>query len=169
MLVRKTTIRCFPTKYWWWIVLNKNHPSEEYWITSLGEKDKKVLIFLYEWGRPIRVGDMKKFLNLPHSTLNSICKRLEEKGFLSWDKYGLVSLQDPGRFFAAHALRHHVILENFFVMFLKLPPNQAHEDALNSITCLSCDAIKKMEQLVNRDDSAPCGATTTPFQQTNPN
>ncbi len=126
---------------------------------GLGEKDITVLTFLYEWARPIRVGDIKNQINMPHSTLNSVIKRLMKKELVKWDRYGLVELLARGKKIAAHELKHHVILENFFTKFLGLSQEQAHIDAIQSAGCLSCEAIEKMKAMVEDEENAPCGTS----------
>ena len=125
--------------------------------TGLGEKDITVLTFLYEWTRPIRVGDIKNRTNMPHSTLNSVIKRLMKKELVKWDRYGLVELLPAGKKIAAHELKHHVILENFFMKFLGMPKEQAHVDAMQTAGCLSCEAIERMKAMVEDEEKAPCG------------
>ncbi len=125
---------------------------------DIGEKDLAVLVFLYEWGRPIRVGDMKKYLKYPHSTLNSVIKRLQKKKLVEWTKYGQVNLLPEGTKIAAHHLKHHEILEKFFIQVLGLPAEEAHQNAVRAIGCLSCETIRKMEDLIKGNLEIPCGA-----------
>ncbi len=131
--------------------------SVESKAAGLGEKDITVLTFLYEWTRPIRVGDIRNKTNMPHSTLNSVIKRLMKKELVKWDRYGLVELLPAGRKIAAHELKHHVILENFFMKFLGMSKEQAHVDAIQTAGCLSCEAIERMKVMVEDQEKAPCG------------
>lgn len=117
-------------------------------ITSelLKEKDHRVLDFLYYWKRPIRPGDLKKKVQIKHSTLNSTLKRLMGSQLIFWEKYGPVSLTSKGMEYAAHLSNHHFIIEKFLVDTLDLPNNHAHNEAIHLAGVFSCDLIKKICQ-----------------------
>ena len=58
--------------------------------------EEKLLDFLYTWIRPIRIGDLRKELekekiSIPHSSINSIIRRLVEDKLVVWEKYGPIS------------------------------------------------------------------------------
>ena len=92
---------------------------------SLPETDKEVLQFLLEWIRPIRIGDLRTMLNKPHSTVNSIVKRLKKDEFVTWKRYGTVELTPKGKEAAYHFNRHHRIFELFLVETLALTAKEA--------------------------------------------
>ena len=83
---------------------------------------------------------------------------MKKKGLVEWSKYGQVKLLQEGRKIAAHHLKHHEILEKFFLQVLKLEPQEAHENALRATGCLSCEAILKMRELIQENQEIPCGA-----------
>lgn len=113
-------------------------------LSSLKEKDAKVLIFLIEWGRPVRIGEMKNHLSLPHSTLNSVVKRLESSGYVVWKEYSNVSLTEKGTNTAIHLLKHHNIMHHFLVNSLGVDDKIAHEDSLKAASVISCTVIEAM-------------------------
>jgi DtxR family Mn-dependent transcriptional regulator len=106
------------------------------------EKENKVLDFLFYWGRPIRVGDLVKELEIKHSTLNSVLHRLVENGLVSWSSYGPVELTEKGKEEAAHLSNHHFIIEHFLKQTLDLTESDVHHEALNLAGVASCALIE---------------------------
>ncbi|MCG3217957.1 MAG: metal-dependent transcriptional regulator [Candidatus Heimdallarchaeota archaeon] len=129
---------------------------------NLPESDKEVLQFLLDWVRPIRIGDLKNTLNKPHSTLNSIIKRLKENNLVTWKRYGTVELTQEGRRTASHFSRHHRILELFLVETLALTAEEAHIESEIIAASLTCNLVNKIgEYLINKHGTipknCPCG------------
>ena len=108
----------------------------------LNSSENQVLEFLFYWKRAIRPGDLKKELNIKHTTLNSILARLEEKNVITWKKYGPVSLTDAGRKSASHLTSHHLIIEYYLRKTLKIPDEVAHKEALHMANTFSCELIE---------------------------
>jgi Mn-dependent DtxR family transcriptional regulator len=105
------------------------------------EKELQIFDFLFWWGRPIRVGDLSDKLEIKHSTINSVLKRLEKDGFIEWEKYGLVSLSEKGQQEAGHYANHHFIVEKFLKETLDLTEQQAHNHAIELAGRVNCDLI----------------------------
>ena len=129
---------------------------------SLPETDKEVLQFLLEWIRPIRIGDLKKQLDKPHSTVNSIIKRLKDNDLVSWMRYGPVELTQKGRRVASHFSRHHRILELFLVDTLGLTVEEAHIESEIMSVNLTCNLVTKIGEYLTKKYGAipkncPCG------------
>ena len=114
------------------------------------------MIFLLEWGRPIGVGDINKYLKFPHSTLNSLIKRLTKKSILKWEAHQFVELESEGKIVAEHLMQHHVILDHFFISILKIDPKNAHEESLRVASMISCDIIDKMQGQISNCQLKPC-------------
>jgi DtxR family Mn-dependent transcriptional regulator len=112
--------------------------------TILKEKEIKILDFLFYWGRPIKAGELVKQLNVKHSTLNSVLKRLTERQFIIWEKYGVVHLTKLGTEKAAHITNHHFIIEKFLKDSLNISDEFAHKEALNLSRLISCELIEKI-------------------------
>jgi Mn-dependent DtxR family transcriptional regulator len=102
------------------------------------------------------VGDIKKYLKFPHSTLNSLIKRLSKKEMLRWEAHQFVELQSEGRVVAEHLMQHHVILDHFFISALKIDPRDAHEEALRVASLISCKVIDTMQKQLVDCQLKPC-------------
>ncbi|MFX1511599.1 MAG: metal-dependent transcriptional regulator [Promethearchaeota archaeon] len=106
----------------------------------------EIIQFLYEWVRPIRIGDLKNYLNKPHSSLNSIIRRLERNKIVTWKKYGPVELTNKGKEKGAHFSRHHALMEILLVEGLQMNAKDAHEESLEHASFLSCRVIDLIAQ-----------------------
>jgi Mn-dependent DtxR family transcriptional regulator len=120
-----------------------------------------ILNFLFEWVRPIRVGELRRQLaerdiEVPHSTLNSVIKRMEEEGLLSWKKYGPVSLTDKGYKSASHTKRHFHLISMFLVKTLDISLQKAKEESYSICGILSCELIENINQKLNEPETCIC-------------
>ena len=104
-------------------------------------KDDMVMEFMYYLDRPISSGELRKRLNIKHSTLNSVIQRLENSGLVDWEKYSLVKLTETGKVKAAHLSNHHFIIEKFLIEELHFSEETAHKEALNLSPHISCNII----------------------------
>lgn len=119
--------------------------------------EKIILDFLYRWIRPIRVGDLKNYLNVKHSTLNSQLQNLEEKHLIKWKRYGSVELTEKGKKYSSHLTRHHRILELFLVETLAISVLEAHKISTEITPVASCKFIHYIVQKFGEHDKCPCG------------
>ena len=110
--------------------------------TGLTAPENKVLEYLFYHVRAIRPGDLKKEVDIIHTTLNSILSRLEKKKFITWEKYGPVSLTDTGRRSASHLTNHHLIIERYLKETLDISNEVAHQEALKLAGNVSCRLIE---------------------------
>jgi len=119
--------------------------------------EKMILDFLYRWMRPIRAGDLKKELEIKHTTLNSQLEILEKKKLIEWKRYGTISLTEQGTEYAAHLARHHRLLESFFVETLSMSVNDAHEISSQLTPVVSCKLIIYIIEKLGEKEKCPCG------------
>ena len=108
----------------------------------LSASENQVLEFLFYWKRAIRPGDLRKKLNIKHTTLNSILNRM--KDYIIWEKYGPVSLTKAGQKRAEHLTNHHLIIERYLKATLDISDEVAHQEALQVAGTFSCNLIEAM-------------------------
>ena len=123
--------------------------------------EEKLLDFLYSWMRPIRIGDLRKELekdqiSIPHSSINSIIKRLEDDGLVIWEKYGPISLTKDGQKKAAHKQRHFHLLVMFLMEKLHLPHSEAKEESYAISSVISCNLIQQINKELNNPQKCHC-------------
>ena len=105
-------------------------------------KEDSILDFLFFWKRPISPGNLKKKLDMKHSTLNSVINRLQKKDFLIWEKYESIRLTEKGKEEAMHFSKHHFIIEKFLIEDLKISEDIAHSAKRNKPSYIDCTLIE---------------------------
>lgn len=68
-------------------------------------------------------------LNVRPATATDMLKKLKEKGFVDYKKYGKISLTDTGRGHAVHIVRKHRLWETFLFDKLGFSWDEVHEVA----------------------------------------
>ncbi len=124
-------------------------------MVGLSNSEKLILLFLYNWERPIRAGDLfqtlRKEYNFDRSrqTLHSLVKKLRKNELISWEPHRLVRLTEIGKEHALHITWHMHLLENYFQETLDLKAVVRRKEALRLTPIVSCefiDAITKFHQ-----------------------
>jgi Mn-dependent DtxR family transcriptional regulator len=102
------------------------------------------------------VGDIREYLPYPHSTLNSVIKRLQKEEIVEWEAYGIVRLKHIGREMAAHQLDHHGIIHQYFLQELGLTDEEAHEESMRIAGIISCHTVIKMMEKLPEERPTDC-------------
>jgi Mn-dependent DtxR family transcriptional regulator len=92
--------------------------------------------------------DISEYLNVSSPSVTSMMKKLDEKGFLRYEKYRGMSLTDKGIEVAKAIHRRHGILAEFFKM-IGVQDDIANEDAEGIEHHLHPETLKKLEEFVN--------------------
>ena len=132
--------------------------------------EEKLLDFLYTWIRPIRIGDLRKELekekiSIPHSSINSIIRRLVEDELVVWEKYGPISLTKEGQKKAAHKQRHFHLLVMFLMEKLHLSHSEAKEESYAISSVISCNLIQQISKELNNPQKCHCNAKIPQIQE----
>jgi DtxR family Mn-dependent transcriptional regulator len=122
------------------------------------ELDYKVIKLLYQHKKPMKIGEISKQLNVPHSTLGScVTKRLNVKGFVKYKAYHDVVLTEKGKDLAKELNRHSRLLELLLYNELGISSKIAHEESEKFNLLLSCETINKICNKYGHPNKCPCG------------
>ncbi len=77
----------------------------------------------------IRVKDIAKVMHVKPPSVVDALKKLAEKGLVEYEKYDRILLTEEGRRIAEGIYSKHVLLTQFFVDILGIPPEVAEQDA----------------------------------------
>jgi len=119
--------------------------------------DYKVLKEIYHSPKSVKVSYIAKSLSIPHSTIGSCIKRLEEREYVLYDRYRLVMLSRKGENLAAELVRHARLLELLLYNELGLAPKDAHEESEKFNLLFSCKTINKICEKYSHPKECPCG------------
>ena len=92
--------------------------------------------------------DISDYLNVSSPSVTSMMKKLDEKGFLRYEKYRGMSLTEKGIEVAKAIHKRHGILSEFFRM-IGVQNDIANEDAEGIEHHLHPETLKKLEEFVN--------------------
>lgn len=108
---------------------------------------------------PLKVGEISRELDIPHSTIGSCVKRLEENGFVVYNRYEPVHLSNDGINLANELIRHCQLLEVLLFNELGLDKEEAHTESEKFNLLLSCNTINKICEKYGHPKLTPCGET----------
>ncbi|MFX1570443.1 MAG: metal-dependent transcriptional regulator [Promethearchaeota archaeon] len=105
----------------------------------------------------LKVGDLAKKLNHPHSTVGSCVKRLENNGYVNYERYKPVSLTTKGRDLTIELKRHAHLLEMLLVNELEIEADNAHAECEKINLLFSCNIINKICERYDHPKECSCG------------
>ena len=118
--------------------------------------DYEVLRNLFKNGA-LKVGALAKYLNYPHSTVGSCIKRLENQGYVNYERYKPVVLSEKGKDFTIELKRHAHLLEILLINELEIKAEIAHAECEKINLLFSCDVINKICERYGHPKECPCG------------
>ncbi|WP_300596985.1 metal-dependent transcriptional regulator [Niabella sp.] len=101
--------------------------------------------------------DLATHLGLKPATVNDMLKRLKEKGYVSYKKYGKISLTRPGRDIAIFVMRKHRLWETFLCEVLEFSWDEVHEVAEQLEHIQSDKLTERLDKFLNYPDYDPHG------------
>lgn len=119
--------------------------------------DYKVLKVLYRTPILLKVGEISKLLNIPHSTIGTCIKRLEKKKYVLYKRYQPVMLTKSGENLSIELIRHAKLMEKLLVEELELTVEEAHAESEKFNLLFSCSTINKICEKYNHPAKSPCG------------
>lgn len=117
---------------------------------NLSDSEKMVLLFLSDWNRPIRIGDIYNELQKGYNydqtqqNLNYFIKKLCKKDYISWQPHSRVELLEFGKSSALHLSWHRHLLELYFDETLDLKKEDVKKEALRLTPLVSCNLINAL-------------------------
>lgn len=102
-------------------------------------------IYLLELKNKVaRVSDVGKRMNVRKASVVSAVSMLQKHGLLNHEKYGFITLTESGKTEAEKIYRKHEVLSAFLKDDLKVPPEQAANEACMMEHALSDDTINRL-------------------------
>ncbi|ALM75866.1 metal-dependent transcriptional regulator [Thermococcus barophilus] len=98
-------------------------------ISKREEEYLEAIYLLYKRKGIIRIKDIAKKLRVRPPSVVDALKKLSEKGLVEYEKYDRILLTEKGREIAEKTYSKHLLLTEFFINILGIPPEIAEEDA----------------------------------------
>lgn len=125
-------------------------PTEENYL--------KALFTLQNKNGEVAVNELSKHLDIKMPTVNSMMKKLNEKGLVSYESYKPLKLTDDGLTEAAMILRKHRLTEMYLVEKMGFGWEQVHHIAEQLEHLDSPQFFKKMDELLGFPRFDPHGS-----------
>ena len=108
-------------------------------------------------GKQLGTNELAGHLNISPATVSSMLKKLKAKGLISYEKYGAISLLEPGKETASLVIRKHRLWETFLVEKLEFTWDEIHEVAEQLEHIKSRKLIDQLDKLLNYPEYDPHG------------
>lgn len=101
-----------------------------------------------------RIVELSQALNIQPSSATKMVQRLAEKGYIKYEKYGFLMLEERGKQVGAWLLKRHTIIDNFMRM-IGVKESEIMEET------------EKIEHMLS-SDSTDCFESLLTFMMSNP-
>lgn len=118
----------------------------------------KAMFSLSEKSGEITVNDLSKSLNIKMPTVNSMVKRLSNKGYINYQSYKPMTLTEEGRKAALLVIRKHRLTEMFLVEKMGFGWEEVHEVAEQIEHIHSPKFFAKMDEMLDYPKVDPHGS-----------
>ena len=95
--------------------------------------------------RPI---DIARELNVSRASVSEALRRLAELGFITYGRYGVISMTQEGEYAAESVIKRHNLLKNFLCDVLGLDENEAADNACKIEHVISANMIDRFDKFV---------------------
>ncbi len=126
--------------------------------TTVKENYLKALYFLDEQEGQINLTELSKQLGVSKPTANNMVKKLEEYGWVNYQKYKPVILTEEGRRTAAMIIRKHRLTEMFLHRVMGFGWEEVHEIAEQMEHIQSDKLFARMDEMLDYPRVDPHGS-----------
>ncbi len=119
-------------------------------LTASLEDYLEVICNYTENNKNIRAIDISKELNVSRASVTEALKKLAQRGFVNYDRYGTISLTENGKNIAMNVVSKHKILQTFFEKILGLTQAEASENACKIEHIITDNAFNKISEYINK-------------------
>ena len=133
--------------------------SFESMITNTEENYVKAIYSLNEDrnGKDLGTNELASHLGISPATASSMLKKLKEKGLISYEKYGAISLLEKGEREAYTVIRKHRLWETFLVEKMEFTWDEIHEVAEQLEHIKSKKLVDQLDKLLGYPEYDPHG------------
>ena len=101
--------------------------------------------------------ELAEYLSIKPATANDMLKKLKEKGWVDYEKYGKIFLTTAGKKIAVEILRKHRLWETFLYEKLSFTWDEVHEVAEQLEHIQSVKLIDKIDEMLSFPEFDPHG------------
>ena len=124
-------------------------------LTSGLEDYLEVISNYLKMYKKVRAIDIAKELKVSRASVSEALKRLAEKGFINYGRYGDIEITETGQTAAAAVIEKHTLLQKFFKDILGLEEQEAAENACKIENVISEKVLERLNQFVKFNEDSP--------------
>jgi len=132
--------------------------SKKIMATITIENYLKALYNLNQESSTISLTDLSKEMNVSAPTVNNMIKKLQDKGWVAYQKYKPIKLTKEGAIQAAAIIRKHRLTEMFLVKIMGFGWEEVHDIAEQIEHIKSDDFFDRMDELLGFPKTDPHGS-----------
>jgi DtxR family transcriptional regulator, Mn-dependent transcriptional regulator len=117
----------------------------------------EVIYYLAARREPIIAARLAEWMQVQPPTVTVTLQKMAEKGYITRDEKGAISLTERGHALAEEMVRVHRLVERFLVDVMHVPWHAIHEEAVRLEHALSPRMLARVEELVGGADTCPHG------------
>ncbi len=119
---------------------------------------KALLKITYESGKEqAGTNELATHLDLKPATVNDMLRKLKEKGFISYEKYGKITMLELGKIKAIEIIRKHRLWETFLYKKLEFTWDEVHEVAEQLEHIQSVKLVERLAKFLDFPEFDPHG------------
>ncbi len=119
-------------------------------VTTSSEDYLEAILLLSKKDSCVRSVDVARTKQVSRASVNKALGVLKEKGLITQEKYGTVSLTEEGEKVADSVMQRHVTLKSFLIDVLGVDPKTAEIDACQMEHAISSETMGKLEEFMRR-------------------
>lgn len=123
-------------------------------VSKREEEYLETMYILYKNKGIIRVKDIAKMMRVKPPSVVDALKKLADKGLVEYEKYDRILLTDEGRKIAEATYSKHLLLTQFFIDILGIPPEIAEHDACqfeHYVSEVTVQRIREFAQFIQEE------------------
>ena len=113
-------------------------------LSSSLEDYLEALYLIYKKYNTVKAIDISRALNVSRASTTEALKKLSEKNFINYGRYGAISLTDEGISTAKEVIKKHTSLYEFFEKVLGASHDEAQDNACKIEHIISKDILERI-------------------------
>ena len=101
-----------------------------------------------------RIGELSRLLNVRPPSASKMIARLEELGYLKYDRYESVTLTNKGHDAGVYLIKRHNIIQRFLELIGSGSPLEETELIEHSLSAATVSSLAELVEFFNRDEIA---------------
>jgi DtxR family Mn-dependent transcriptional regulator len=126
--------------------------------TQTKENYLKAIYFLSQENIDVSITELSKRMNVSKPTVNNMVKKMQEKGWLLYEKYKPIKLSDKGRRLGALIIRKHRLTEMFLSQVMSFGWEEVHDIAEEIEHISSVKFFDRMDEILGFPTLDPHGS-----------